>query len=55
MSAISGEILPAGDVATLTVNAYFNDGTTPLAQGASGTQSITITGNQFNVAPIATY
>jgi hypothetical protein len=48
MSAIGGKILPAGDMATLTVNAYFNDTTTPLAQGATGTQTISILGTQFN-------
>jgi hypothetical protein len=53
MSAIGGTILPAGDVATLTVNAYFTDGIATLypdglAQGATGTQTISITGVQFN-------
>jgi hypothetical protein len=56
LAAINGVVLPAGDVATLTVNAYFNDSVVDgvansgtLAQGATGTQTVAITGVQFNV------
>jgi hypothetical protein len=49
LAAINGVILPAGDVATLTVNAYY-DTTTGLAQGATGSQTFTITGVQFNLS-----
>jgi hypothetical protein len=54
MSAINGVVLPAGHMATLTVNAYFNDNpdtnssAVPLAPGANDTQTISILGNQFN-------
>lgn len=55
MSSIDGKILPAGDLATLTVNAYFNDdpathtGAVTLAQGeTTAVQTISILGNQYN-------
>ncbi len=50
LASIKGVSLPAGDVAALTVDAYFND-VSPnpeLNQNASGAQTITITGTQFN-------
>jgi hypothetical protein len=54
MDAIGNVILPAGHMATLTVNAYFNDDASTnaiaaaLGQGATNTQTITINGLQFN-------
>jgi len=57
LATINGIVLPVGDVAALTINAYFNDNvvsTVPnsgtLAQGATGSQTFVITGTQFNVS-----
>jgi hypothetical protein len=53
MAGLKGVILPAGDLATLTVNAYFKDsgtanGASDLVQNATNTETVKITGVQFN-------